>query len=114
VTGPQLQQMILSQMEQYGEQVTLSRGGTNTTYWVFSDHPSNYFLQTNFFDSNELAGLAQPLTSLYLDGTCSGTNNPPQLLDTFVRDGFTWTVRKVGTWRLFNVVAIYLVMASSN
>ncbi len=100
----------------YGEPLVFDRngaGGTFTAYTGFcvsAPRGGSLLVDTQeaYFDDNELSGLVQPVLSVYLDGTCSGTNDPPQILDTFQRDGRSYTVRKVGLHRVGPTVVAYI------
>jgi hypothetical protein len=114
-----IQSQVAAFLADYGEPLTVARGGSGGTATAYVGYCVNAarggsLLQDSqeaYFDDNELAGLIQPVLSVYLDGTCSGTNNPPQILDTFSRDGRPYTVRKVGLHRIGSTVVAYVVFA---
>ncbi len=114
-----IQSQLSLLLASYGEPLVFDRngtGGTFTTYTGFCvNAPRGGSLlvdtQEAYFDDNELAGLTQPVLAVFLDGTCSGTNNPPQILDTFTRDTRPYTVRKVGLHRVGSTVIAYIAFA---
>jgi hypothetical protein len=73
-----------------GQPLTMSRGGVNTTYHCVIDH-ANAEIVATYFDANTAAGLTHPVAIVFLDGSCSGTNNPPQNLDSFSYAGRTYS-----------------------
>jgi hypothetical protein len=115
-----IQSRLAGFLASYGEPLTFLRGGTGGTQTDYvglcTPAPRGGSLlqdtQEAYFDDNTLAGLVQPVLSVYLDGTCSGTDRPPQVLDTFTRDGVTYAVQKVAARRVGAVVVCYLVLAS--
>ena len=111
-----IQAQVAALLAGYGEALSFTRSGAATAYvGLCLPAPRGGSLlqdsQEAYFDDNELAGLVQPVLTVYLDGTCSGTNNPPQALDTFTRDARNYTVRRVGLHRVGAAVVAYLVFA---
>lgn len=87
----QIAALITQQMALYGTPITMSRGGVHTTYTAMTDHANSEVIAT-YFDDNDAAGLTFPVMVMYLDATCSGTNNPPQNLDSFTYAGRDYSV----------------------
>jgi hypothetical protein len=111
--GPMLQSLFAAQCLEWGETMDLKRGGsTVATINVVCDHPSNVYLEQNFFDPDEIVGLEQPLVAVYIDGTGGGTGYVPAINDAFERDGTAYIIQKVGVWRITNLVIAYLAMGA--
>lgn len=82
--------LVSSAIEAIGTNLTFSRGGVDTTYKVILDHANAAIIAT-YFDDNTAASLTHPVAVIIMDGTCTGTNNPPANLDSFVFAGRTFS-----------------------
>ena len=89
----------------YGEPVTLDRGGTTWAVQMFLE-PANAQVISTYFDDNAAVGLIRPCVQVFFDATVSGSNNPPQILDTFTRDGRSFTVQKIQNHRLSSTLVL--------
>ena len=105
MTGPQMQAQLAALIGQYGEPVTLNTGGaTRAVRAIFE--PANGAVIATYFDDNAAVGLTRPCVQALFDGTTAGTNQPPQVNDTFTRDGRPFTVQRVQNHRLAGTVVL--------
>jgi hypothetical protein len=107
----QIAALLTAQIAQYGSPITISRGGVDTTYTVMTDHANNEVIET-YFDANDAAGLTHPVMVIYLDATCSGTNNPPKNLDSFTYNGRNYSVAlNAAPFSMSGEVILYVTLA---
>lgn len=112
MTPSEVASLIASQIAVYGNPITMSRGGTHTTYTVMTDHANAQVIST-YFDDNTAAGLVHPVMVIYLDATCSGTNNPPQNLDSFTFGARNYSCQMIAApFLMAGVPVLYVVLAS--
>jgi len=105
ITGPGIQSQVAALVAQFGEPVTLDRGGATRTVQALFE-PANAAVIGTYFDDNAAVGLIRPCVQALFDGTTGGTNDPPQGGDTFTRDGRTFTVQRVQNHRLGGTVVL--------
>ena len=93
--------------------MTLNRGGDTRGVRALLE-PANAAVIATYFDDNTAVGLMQPCLQVFFDATVSGTvgsAGPPALLDTFTRDGRSFTVQKVQMHRLGDAVILIAALA---
>ena len=96
------QAQVAAVLSEYGEPVTLDRGGVHRTVRAFFESANGSVIE-QFVDDNTAVGLVRPALVLLCDGTMSGTFGTlgaPNVGDTFPRDGRTYEVVAVLTHRL--------------
>ena len=105
-----LQAQMAALVAQHGESVTLNRGGVTRSVKALFE-PANAAVVATYFDDNTAVGLVRPCVQVFFDATVSGTDDPPQVLDTFTRDGRAFTVQKVQFHRLGDTVLLVTALA---
>ena len=96
----------------YGEPTLMDRGGITVTQPVFFEPASRTVLET-YLDDNTIVGLVFPALQGFWDATTGGSDRPPQVNDTFVRDGVTYAVQRVQRHRLAGTVVLISAIAST-
>ena len=99
-------------VEAYGEPTLMNRGGITVTQPVFFEPASRTVLET-YLDDNTIVGLVFPALQAFWDATTGGSNDPPQINDTFVRDGLTYAVQRVQRHRLAGAVVLISALCST-
>ena len=119
-----VQAQLTALVSTYGETITLDRGGDNRTVKIFLE-PANANVIATYFDDNTAVGLIRPVVQVFFDATMSGTNpgggtgpqpgnsaGPPQVLDTFTRDGTAYALQRVQFHRLADTVVLITALAA--
>lgn len=104
-----IQALVANLVGSYGEPVTLDRGGVTRTVEAFFE-AANTTMISQFVDDNTAVGLVRPALIMHTDGTMSGTSGSqgaPNVGDTYTRDGRSFQVVKVLTYRLSTTVILY-------
>ena len=104
-----VQAQVSALVAQYGEPVDLNRGGVHRTVRAFFDSADTALI-SRFVDDNTAVGLIRPAIVMLCDGTMSGTVGTlgaPNVGDTYPRDGRTFQVVKLLTFRLSSTVIVY-------
>ena len=102
--------LLTELLGQNGRPVTFSRGGVRTTITCISDHANPTTINT-YFDQNNAVGFTYPVQALYFDATCSGTNNPPQNLDSYSLDNRNYSVQICAPFYLGSEIVMYIALA---
>ena len=114
MTPATVQTQMAALVAQYGESVALDRGGvTRAVRGLFA--PANGVVVATYFDDNAAVGLVRPCVQAFFDATVSGTAGtlgPPQINDTFTRDGRPFTIQKVQMHRLGDTVVLIAALCS--
>ena len=114
MTGSEVQAKFTALVSQYGESVTLNRGGVDRGVRAVFE-PANSAVIATYFDDNAAVGLVRPCVQAFFDATMSGTAGTlggPQVNDTFTRDGRPFTVQQVQPHRLGDSVILITALCA--
>lgn len=114
MTGADVQGKFTALVSQYGESVTLDRGGVVRDVRTIFE-PANSAVIATYFDDNAAVGLVRPCVQAFFDATMSGTAGTlggPQINDTFTRDGRPFVVQKIQNHRLSDSIILITALCA--